>query len=117
MLYYFIYHLHYNNNFLLSLFYSCNLTEMRSLNVVLDKPNHVAVDKSIFVQKYFQMLPLKMDPSFGLYKIKLFKKVNEEFIDIFDILNNMGANIVNKQFSVPENLTEFISITEINVCI
>jgi len=87
---------------------------MQSLNVVLDKPSHVTVDKSIFVQKYFQMLPLKIDPSFGLYKVKLFKKMNEELVDIFDLLNNIGTSI-NEQCSIPENSSEFISITEINV--
>jgi len=89
---------------------------MQSLNVLLDKPNHVTVDKSILVQKYFHMLPLKIDPSFGLYKVKLCKKINEKFIDIFDLLNNIDTS-TNEQCSIPEDSSEFISITEINVCI
>jgi len=62
------------------------------------------------------MLPLKIDPSFGLYKVKLFKQINEKFIDIFDLLNNIDTSI-NEQCSIPRNSSEFISITEINVCI
>jgi len=83
---------------------------MRSLNVILDKPNDTIVDKNMFIHKYFQMLPLKIDPNFGLYKVKLFKKNNEERIDVCKASNNSYDSISLKT-------QEMFSITEINVCI
>jgi len=83
---------------------------MRSLNVILDKPKDAIVDQNIFIQKYFQMLPLKMDPSFGLYKVKLFKKNNDELIEVCNVLNDTYDSISMKS-------QEVFSITEINVCI
>jgi len=83
---------------------------MRSLNVILDKPKDTIVDQNMFIQKYFQMLPLKMDPNFGLYKVKLFKKVNEERIDACKVSNDTYDSICMKY-------QEIFSITEINVCI
>lgn len=83
---------------------------MRSLNVILDKPNNIIVDQNMFIQKYFQMLPLKMDPNFGLYKVKLFKKITEGHTDVFKVSNDTNNSIHMKS-------QEMFSITEINVCI
>lgn len=86
------------------------------MNVVLDKPNYITLDTSIFHQKYFQMLPLKMDPSFGLYKVKLFKKQDDGIIDICDSLNSICmGNTTNEQCSVPYSKLTAFSITELNV--
>jgi len=76
---------------------------MRSLNVILDKPNDTIINQNMFIHKYFQMLPLKMDPNFGLYKVKLFKKMNEELIDICKLSKSTYEQ-------------DMFSITEINVC-
>jgi len=80
--------------------------------VILDKPNDTTIDQNMFIQKCFQMLPLKMDPNFGLYKIKLFQKKNEELIDVFNTFND-----TYEQCSISMKLPEMFSITEINVCI
>jgi len=82
---------------------------MRSLNVILDKPKDTLVDQNMFIHKYFQMLPLKIDPNFGLYKVKLFKKNNEEVTDVWKASNNTCDSISLKS-------QEMFSITEINVC-
>jgi len=84
---------------------------MRSLNVVLDKPKDTIVDENMFIQKYFQMLPLKMDPNFGLYKVKLFKKNNEGPIDVCKVSKDTDYD------SMTINSQKMFSITEINVCI
>ncbi|XP_029344615.1 uncharacterized protein LOC100572451 isoform X2 [Acyrthosiphon pisum] len=86
---------------------NCYLIEMRSLNVILDKPNDTIVDENMFVQKYFQMLPLKMDPNFGLYKVKLFKKNNEGHVNVCKVSNDTNDSICMKS-------QEMFSITEIN---
>jgi len=83
---------------------------MRSLNVILDKPKDTIIDKNMFIHKYFQMLPLKMDPNFGLYKVKLFKKIIEGHIDACKVSNGTNDSICMKS-------QEIFSITEINVCI
>lgn len=87
---------------------------MRSVNVVLDKPKDVTINKNTFIQKYFQMLPLKMDPYFGLYKVKLFQKNNDgNPIDVFDSsLNNTN---IDNQCSISNKSPVLFSITEINV--
>ncbi|XP_025193812.1 uncharacterized protein LOC112593566 isoform X2 [Melanaphis sacchari] len=88
---------------------NCYLIEMRSLNVLLDKPNDVILNQNMFIQKYFQMLPLKMDPNFGLYKVKLFKKNNEELVDVGNVSKNNY-----EQCSISLKSQEMFSITEIN---
>lgn len=90
---------------------------MRSLNVILDKPNDVTVDKSVFLQKCFQMLPLERDPSFGLYKVKLFKNINDDLVDICTLLKDGICTITNERCSIYRKSPDFFSITEINVCI
>lgn len=99
------------------MFSRCHVIEMRSLNVILDKPNDAMIDKNMFIQKYFQMLPLKMDPSFGLYKVKLFKKKHEEVMDVCDLFNSteIDSSITNNLYSIPSKSPELFSITEINV--
>lgn len=87
---------------------------MRSLNVILDQPNNVAIHKNVFDQNYYEMLPLKIDPNFGLYKVKLFKKRNQVLIDVFNTsVNDIDLN----QSSITCQSPELISITEISVCI
>ncbi|XP_015365129.1 PREDICTED: uncharacterized protein LOC107162646 [Diuraphis noxia] len=86
---------------------NCFLIEMRSLNVIVDKPKDTIVDQNMFIHKYFQMLPLKIDPNFGLYKVKLFKKNNEEHIDVCKASNNTYDSISSKS-------QEIFSITEIS---
>lgn len=86
---------------------NCYLIEMRSLNVVLDKPKDTIVDQNMFIQKYFQMLPLKMDPNFGLYKIKLFKKTNKGPVDVCEVSKDTYDLITMES-------QEMFSITEIN---
>lgn len=89
---------------------------MRSMNVILDKPNYTKLDKSMFNQKYFQMLPLKMDPSFGLYKVKLFKQQNDGLIDLCESLNRIYVGTdTDDQCSIPYNKLTAFSITELNV--
>ncbi|VVC24546.1 Hypothetical protein CINCED_3A019121 [Cinara cedri] len=86
------------------------LIEIRSLNVILDKPINVTVDKTLFIQKYFKMLPLKIDSTFGLYKVKLFKKTDGNFINVCDTLS-----IINDDHdSLTSKSPEPFSITEIN---
>lgn len=86
------------------------------MNVILDKPNYITIDKSMFCQKCFQMLPLKMDPSFGLYKVKLFIKQNNGLVNIFDSLNNMYMDTtINEQCPIPYSKFTAFSITELNV--
>lgn len=82
------------------------------MNVVCDKPNNVKIDENMFVQKYFQMLPLKIDPNLGLYKVKLLKKnnTNEGAIDV-------SNSIEIEQCLTPSKSPDFFSITEINVSI
>ncbi|XP_026804803.1 uncharacterized protein LOC113548228 [Rhopalosiphum maidis] len=98
---------------------NCYLIEMRSLNVILDKPNDTILNQNMFIQKYFQMLPLKMDPNFGLYKVKLFKKKNEELIDICKLSKStyeqdmFSITEINDEIKSIENNTE-ISTTSIN---
>lgn len=82
---------------------------MRSLNVVLDKPKSIIINENMFAQKYFQMLPLRMDPNYGLYKVQLLKKVNGNFIDVF---NDM---CINENCLKPSQSPELFSITEIQV--
>lgn len=87
---------------------------MRSLNVILDQPNNVAIHKNVFDQNYYEMLPLKIDPSFGLYKVKLFKKINEVLIDV----SNSSVNDIDlNQSTITCKSPELFSITEISVCI
>jgi len=81
---------------------------MRSLNVILDKPKDTIVDQNMFIHKYFEMLPLKIDPNFGLYKVKLYKKNNEGCIDVCKVSNNDSTSMKSQ---------EMFSITEIHVCI
>lgn len=87
-----------------------NLIEVQSLKVIIDKPNDVIVDETIFIKKYFKMFPLKIDPKFGLYKVKLFKSVNKELISTCDTLS-----IVNDHNFLASKSPEIFSITEINV--
>lgn len=89
--------------------FRCNLIEMRSLNVVLDRPKGIIIDENMFVQKYFHMLPVIMDPKFGLYKVKLFKKINADLTDIF---NDTSINVNCLKLS---KSPELFSITEIQV--
>lgn len=89
-----------------------NLIETRSLNVVLENPNNVTVDKTMFIEKYFIMLSLEIDPKYGLYKVKLFKKINNDLINLYDTLS-----IVNDHSLSTTKSPEFFSITEINVII
>lgn len=86
---------------------------MRSLNVIIDKPDGITLNQNMFLQKYFKMLPLKIDPNFGLYKVKLFKKNNEELIDVGDL-----SKSTYEQCQCPASMKsqEMFSITEINVC-
>jgi len=84
---------------------------MRSLNVILDKPVDTILNQNMFLQKYFKMLPLKIDPNFGLYKVKLFNKNNEELIDVGDL-----SKSTYEQCSAFMKSQEMFSITEINVC-
>lgn len=94
------------------LFFSCKLFEMRSLNVVVDKPNNITIDKISFIQNYYKMLPLKMDPNYGLYKVKLFKKQNDVLVDVCN--SSINDSVDN---SILDKSSHFFSITEINVCI
>jgi len=87
---------------------------MRSLNVILEKPSDVTINKNMFLHKYFKMLSLKLDPSYGLYKVKLFKLINESIIDICD---TSLCNIDTEQCTISSKPTDFFSITEIRVCI
>lgn len=93
---------------------SCNMIEMQSLNVVLDVPHNFKVDKGMFLQKCFKMLPVKIDPSFGLYKVRLFNKKNEDLIDVYNPLSNIDVDS-NEPSSTPSKSPELFSITEINV--
>ncbi|KAE9535821.1 hypothetical protein AGLY_007722 [Aphis glycines] len=88
---------------------NCYLIEMRSLNVILDKPDDTIFNQNMFLRKYFKMLPLKIDPNFGLYKVKLFKKNNEELIDVGDL-----SKSTYEQCSASIKSQEMFSITEIN---
>lgn len=81
------------------------------MNVVCDKPKNVKIDENMLIQRYFQMLPLRIDPNFGLYKVKLLNKENK---DVIDMLNNIDLN-TNDQCSISSKSPEFFSITEINV--
>lgn len=92
---------------------------MRSLNVILDKPSDAMIDQNMFIQKYFQMLPLKMDPSFGLYKVKLFKKDHGNAMDVCDLLNNtdVDTNTTKNLCSITSKSPELFLITEMNVSI
>lgn len=95
------------------LFFSCKLFEMCSLNVVVDKPHNFAIDKNSFVQNCYKMLPLKTDPNYGLYKVKLFQNLNGILRDVFNTMINdsvVDHSILNKS-------TEIFTITKINVCI
>uniref|UniRef100_A0A2S2R5N5 Tudor domain-containing protein n=1 Tax=Sipha flava TaxID=143950 RepID=A0A2S2R5N5_9HEMI len=85
---------------------------MRSMNVILDKSNYTNLE-SMLNQKYFQMLPLKMDPSFGLYKVKLFEQQSDDFIDLYDSLNNIFMG-TDDQCSIPYSKLTAFSITELN---
>lgn len=90
---------------------------MRSLNVILDKPKNINSDniQSILVKKQFQMLPLKIDPIFGLYKVKLFIEKNKEFIDLWDVLNDLDMGTTAKLCPSTLRKSPEFSITEINV--
>jgi hypothetical protein len=83
------------------------------MNVILDKSNYTNLE-SMLNQKYFQMLPLKMDPSFGLYKVKLFEQQSDDFIDLYDSLNNIFMG-TDDQCSIPYSKLTAFSITELNV--
>lgn len=89
-----------------------NLIETRSLNVILEKPNNVIVDKSMFIEKYFIMMSLKIDPKYGLYKVNLFKKINNSLINVYNTLS-----IVHDHNLSTTKSPELFSITEINVTI
>lgn len=88
---------------------------MQSLNVVLDTPPNFKVDTSMFLRKCFQMLPVKIDPCFGLYKVKLFNKKDENLMDIHKSLGNTDVNTNGHCSSTSSRSPEFFSITEINV--
>lgn len=88
---------------------------MQSLNVVMDVPPNVKVYESMFLKKCFQMLPMKIDLIFGLYKVKLYNKKNGYLIDVFDSLRNVVVDS-NKQCSAVSKSPELLSITEIEVC-
>lgn len=86
---------------------------MRSLNVVVDNPNNMTVDKNSFLQNFYKMLPFKIDPNYGLYKVKLFKINNDGLIDVFNLMRD---SVVDDS-TIPIKSPNFFSITEICVCI
>lgn len=91
---------------------------MRSLNVVLENPNDVNTNKlkNTFIQnKQFQMMPLKVDPNYGLYLVKLFLKKDQDLIDICDVLNDTNLSIKDQSSTMSIRSPDFFSITEINV--
>lgn len=83
------------------------------MNVVCDNPNNIKINENMFIQKYFRMLPLRMDPNFGLYKVKLLNKENN---DVFKMSNSIDISN-NEQCSILSKSPEFFSITELNVSV
>lgn len=85
--------------------------------MILDNPNDITIDTNIFNQNYFQMLPLKMDSKYGLYKVKLFKKINDDLVDVCTLLKHGTGTITDEQCLIFRKSPDLFSITEIHVCI
>ncbi|XP_050546738.1 uncharacterized protein LOC126908583 [Daktulosphaira vitifoliae] len=92
----------------------CNVIEMRSLNVILDKPKDFSQEtiKKLLLNQNFGMLPKKIDPNYGLYKIELFSKKGNEICDVFVNQRNENENSVSKCSLSPKSSNDYL-ITEI----
>ncbi|XP_050421406.1 uncharacterized protein LOC126833881 [Adelges cooleyi] len=93
-----------------------NVIEMRAMSVVLDKPNSqmtAETAKELLLDKHFGMIASKIDPSYGLYNVKLLAKKNNQLSDIFDTLNN-GNTCSSILSTSPPKSPEICSIIELH---
>lgn len=95
------------------------MIEMRSLNVILEKPTGFSPEtiKKLLLNQHFGMLPKKIDPNYGLYKVELFNKNGNEICNVFVSQQNKNRDSTSEDSSSAPKFSNDYSITEIHVLI